>query len=237
MDRRETLKTLLAGSLATGIVLQGCKTGTSETEVTPDELSGGEGLYGRTPEEIERDDRLNGEKYLNDHELATIAILADIICPKDEVSGSATEAGVVEFIDFIVKDMPSHQLPVRGGLAWLDHAMASAYGKAFKDCSETEQIAMVDQIAYPLKAKPEMSQGVKFFNYMRNLVMTGFYTSEMGIKDVGYKGNMPNFWDGVPDDVLAKHEFKYDENLLPKYITSDARAEIIQWDDKGNIIA
>ena len=101
--------------------------------------------------------------------------------------------------------MPEHQTPMRGGLRWLDMHCLTRYDKAFKDCNHTQQMEMVDEIAWPKKAKPEMQQGVAFLNLMRNLTATGFYTSEIGVKDVGYKGNAPNQWNGVPDDVLKQY--------------------------------
>jgi hypothetical protein len=150
-------------------------------------------------------------------------VLADIIIPKDEVSGSASEAGVPAFIDFIVKDMPHYQTPLRGGLRWLDVQMMNQYNNAFKDCTPAQQIAMVDQIAYPEKAKPAMSQGVQFFNMMRNLTATGFYTTQMGIKDLGYMGNQPNQWNGVPDDVLKQYGYAYSEKELKECISFDVQ--------------
>jgi gluconate 2-dehydrogenase gamma chain len=70
---------------------------------------------------------------------------------------------------------------------------------------------MVDQIAYPEQAKPEMSQGVAFFSLVRNLTATGFFTSQMGIKDLGYVGNTPNNWPGVPDEVLKQYGLSYED--------------------------
>src|SRR6202023_4363486 len=97
-------------------------------------------------------------------EMKTITILADIIIPKDEVSGSASDAKVPDFIELIVKDMPKHQTPMRGGLRWLDMQCLRRYEKPFRDCSQSQQLEMVDAIAWPKKAKPEMAQGVAFFN-------------------------------------------------------------------------
>ncbi|MEJ0080159.1 MAG: gluconate 2-dehydrogenase subunit 3 family protein [Puia sp.] len=112
--------------------------------------------------------------------MAIITLLGDIIIPKDEISGSASDAQVPAFFEFIVKDKPEHQTPLRGGLRWLDVQCLNHFNKAFKDCEHAQQMEMVDNIAWPKKAKPEMLQGVAFFNLMRNLVATGFYTSEMG---------------------------------------------------------
>lgn len=108
---------------------------------------------------------------------------------------------------------------MRGGLRWLDVQCLKQYGKAFTDCDHQQQIAMVDQIAYPAKAKPEMKQGVSFFNLMRNLTLTGFFTSEMGVKDLGYAGNTPNRWNGVPDEVLKQYGLAYSEKELKECVS------------------
>jgi hypothetical protein len=169
-------------------------------------------------EEAEYEKKLEAETFFTTHEMATITLLADYIIPKDEVSGSASEAGVPAFIEFIVKDMPQHQTPMRGGLKWLDLECFERYQKAFKDADTKQQLEMIDAIAYPEKAKPEMKQGVAFFNLMRNLTATGFYTSEMGIKDIGYVGNRPNQWTGVPDDILKQYNLAYTEKELKECI-------------------
>jgi hypothetical protein len=78
---------------------------------------------------------------------------------------------------------------------------------------------MIDAIAYPAKAAPDMKQGVSFFNLMRNLTVTGFYTSEMGVKDLGYMGNKPNQWNGVPKDVLDQYGLTYTEKDLKDCIS------------------
>ena len=79
----------------------------------------------------------------------------------------------------------------------------------------------MDDIAFPEKAKPELQQGVAFFNTMRDLTACGFFTSEIGIKDLGYVGNRPNQWDGVPEDVLAQYGLKYDERTLAESVKFD----------------
>lgn len=200
MNRRESLKTLGIGTLSAGVLLEACKTKPKDVVVAVDDSANAD----RQPGEIERDKRLNTEKFFSTHEMATITILADIIIPKDEHSGSASDAKVPEFIEFIVKDMPDNQVPMRGGLRWLDMQCLNRYGNPFKDCNTKQQIEMVDEMAYPAKAKPEMQQGVSFFNRMRNLTASGFYTTKIGIDDLGYVGNRPNKWEGVPTDII-KH--------------------------------
>lgn len=160
---------------------------------------------GRTPVEIARDKKLASEKFFDDHEMATIAVLCDIIIPKDDRSGSATDAKVPEFINFIANDMPDYQTQLRGGLRWMDVQSLNRYGKSFVDATHDQQIELVTEIAYPEKAKPEMQQGVSFFNTMRDLTATGFFTTKMGIDDLGYVGNSPNKWTGVPLDVLKQY--------------------------------
>jgi len=97
---------------------------------------------------------------------------------------------------------------MRGGLKWLDIQCLSRYQKTFKDASPEQRIDMVDDIAYPNKVKPGMAQGVAFFNKMRDLTASGFFTSEIGVKDMEYMGNTPNQWRGVPDDVLKQYGFE-----------------------------
>ena len=207
MNRRESLRALGLTTISTALLLDACKTGLDKTAKVIDK-GNVEATAGLQEFEIERLKRLNSEKFFTEHELSTITILADIIIPKDDISGSASEAKVPEFIEFIVKDMPDHQLPMRGGLKWLDLQCFTRYGNAFKACTAAQQIEMVTAIAYPKKAKPEMQQGVVFFNRMRNLTASGFYTSQIGIKDIGYVGNAPNKWEGVPADVLAQYKMQ-----------------------------
>jgi gluconate 2-dehydrogenase subunit 3-like protein len=221
MDRRKSLKALALGSLSAGVLLEACKTDDKKDAAKADAAGPAKPKIDRMPEETEVYNAVISKQFFTAEEMATITILGDIIIPKDDVSGSASDAKVPDFIEFIVKDMPQHQLPMRGGLRWLDMQCLKNHEKAFKDCTAEQQIAMVDQIAYPKKAKPEMSAGVSFFNLVRDLVCTGFYTSEMGVKDVGYVGNRPNQWNGVPDDVLKQYNLAYSEKELKECISFD----------------
>jgi gluconate 2-dehydrogenase gamma chain len=204
MNRRESLKAIGLGTLSTTMLLDACKPGDKKLAEENTGLAGPLEA-GRLPEEIERNKKLNAEKFFTAHEMATITVLADIIIPKDAKSGSASDAKVPEFIEFIVKDMPRRQVPMRGGLRWLDLQCLNRYNKTFVDAGSAQQIEMVTEIAYPQKAKPEMQQGVSFFNRMRDLTATGFFTTKMGIEDLGYVGNVPNKWTGVPADVLKQY--------------------------------
>ena len=216
MDRRKYLKTLAVGSLGATALLQGCETPKQEVAKTP------AFTIDRTPDELAREQKLLSETFFDEHEMKTIRLLADIIIPKDETSGSASDAKVPEFIEFIVKDMPRHQTPMRGGLKWLDIQCMKRFNADYASCSSSQQIEMVDEIAFPEKAKPEMKQGVAFFNLMRDLTATGFFTSEIGIKDLGYAGNKPNQWDGVPQEVLDQYGLKYDDRTLAESVKFDS---------------
>jgi hypothetical protein len=138
------------------------------------------------------------------HEWATVGLLANLVIPKDERSGSAGDAGAPEFIDFMMTDRPELQVPMRGGLGWLDAESRSRFGKPFRELAAAEQTAILDDIAYPLKARPEFSHGVAFFSRFRDMVATGFFTSRIGIDDLQYKGNVPNpMWDGCPEETYT----------------------------------
>ncbi len=212
MDRRDSIKAMFIGTVSASVLIEACKNASTTVAVAADD--------DRMQEEKDYLVKIKAEpKFFDEHEMATITVLGDIIIPKDAVSGSASEAKVPEFIEFIVKDMTEHQVPVRGGLKWLDLHSFKKHGKSFVSCSKQEQIGIVDEIAYPKKAKPEVAQGVSFFNKMRDLVTTGFYTAEIGVKDLGYMGNTPNQWNGVPDDVLKHHGFAYTEKELKECIS------------------
>jgi gluconate 2-dehydrogenase gamma chain len=218
MKRRESIKAILVGTVASSVLVDACKTADEKTKAAEQPAAS---TIDRMKEEAAYEAKLEKETFFTTHEIATIAVLSDIIIPKDEVSGSATDAKVPDFIEFIVKDMPHYQTPMRGGLRWLDLQCFDRYQKAFKDCTAKQQIDMVDEIAYPEKAKPEMKQGVAFFNLMRNLTASGFYTTEMGVKDIGYAGNTPNQWNGVPADVLKQYGLSYSEKDLKDCISFD----------------
>ena len=207
MNRRESLKAIGLGTLSATAFLESCKPKGEKLAEDTNTQNGPDEEVGRLPTEVERDKKLKEEKFFNPHEMATITVLGDIIIPKDARSGSASDAKVPEFIEFIVKDMPEHKTPMRGGLRWLDVQCLNRYNTTFREASSQQQIDMVTMIAYPKKAKPEMAQGVAFFSRLRDLTATGFFTSEMGVKDIGYVGNSPNAWTGVPADVLKSHGF------------------------------
>jgi gluconate 2-dehydrogenase gamma chain len=233
MERREYLKLMLAGSVGAGMLFTAA---CSREDLVISEKILASGSYGRTEEEKDLDQRLNSETFFTDHERKTVGVLCDIIIPADEVSGSASDARVPDFIEFMMKDIPDFQIPTRGGLMWLDSQCNSLFGKVFIDCTKTEMLSMIDKIAWPDTAASGMEYGVRFFNRMRNLTATGFFTSQIGIGDLGYMGNRPNVWDGVPDDVLTMHGLFYDRKTMDECIKPADRNRLAIWDENGNIL-
>ena len=150
-------------------------------------------------------------KFFTAQEFETVKVLADLIIPKDERSGSATEAGAPEFIDYILSEYPDNQVAVRGGLAWLDNEMRDRTGgKAFVAAAPAQQTALLDDLAFPAKTRPELSQGAEFFTRFRDMTASAFFSSKMGVADLQYMGNtFVTQWDGCPPAALAKLGVRY----------------------------
>jgi gluconate 2-dehydrogenase gamma chain len=130
-------------------------------------------------------------KYFSPHQYQTLLLLCDAIVPKDEVSGGAVEAGAPEFIDLLTSENGEYQAQLGWGLMWLDNFCTDRYGQSFVKCALAQQKEVLDLIAYRKNAEgnPSLSQGIAFFAALRKFVCDGFYTSEIGIKDLRYVGN------------------------------------------------
>jgi hypothetical protein len=144
-------------------------------------------------------------KFFTPAEFRTVGILADMIIPRDERSGSATDAGVPEFMDFVMIDRPNNQKWIRPGLAWIDAQSTTRFGKPFADVSVAQREQILNDIAWPARAPATVADGVTFFNRFRDLTSSGFWSSRIGVKDLRYIGNTfnPN-WNGCPPEALAK---------------------------------
>lgn len=211
MKRRDSLKYLGLASVSGLAVAAGCKTTTDEHahhQITP----ASDHPFGDLPADSTispahqkmKDEILLQKKFFTDHERASLKKLVDVIIPADATSGSASDAGTVEFIEFMMWDVPANQTPMRGGLRWLDLECHERFGKAFLDCKPEEYEKVLDDIAFPEVARPEMSQGVAFFNIARNFACTGFFTSKIGVEYLGYLGNKAAAWDGPPQEWLDR---------------------------------
>ena len=147
-------------------------------------------------------------KFFNAHEWDTVRVLVDLIIPRDERSGSATDAGVPEFMDTLMMDetdgprpKEDRQTAMRGGLLWLDAQCRRRFGHDFTACTDTERTALLDDIAY---VKPGENPH-PFFAGFRDLTASGFWSSRMGIEDIGYRGNtFVREWKGTPPEVKAR---------------------------------
>jgi gluconate 2-dehydrogenase gamma chain len=144
-------------------------------------------------------------KQFTPDEWRLVRLLVNYIIPRDARSGSATDAGVPEFMDFMLGENAGMRTWMRNGIAWLNGECRRVNGKGFVSCSDAERRAVLDTIAYPKKAAPEAKPGVDFFNSFRNLTSSGFWTSRIGIRDIGYLGNVPVAkWEGTPVEVIRK---------------------------------
>jgi hypothetical protein len=168
-------------------------------------------------------------KALTEHEFRTVTRLAELIVPKDEVSGSGAEAGAPEFIDTLAGQNATLAEIYHGGLAWLDAEMRKRYGATFVGAKASEQEAMLDLLVaeeqaearrreeelvyrrsedykgfsgYTVKRASELGVGVKFFDWVRKMTVDAFYTSAMGIKDLGFRGNRAWSSYRVPEECI-----------------------------------
>ena len=154
-------------------------------------------------------------KFFSAHEWKTVRTLADIIIPRDDRSGSATDAKAPEFMDFMLAEKDtseSSRVQMRGGLAWLDNEMRARFGTDFLSSSDGERKTLLDDIAYPKKATPANKRGSAFFDRFRASVASAFYSSAMGWQDLRYIGNVfnPN-WNGCPPEATRKLGVSYEE--------------------------
>ena len=231
MNRRDSLKYIAAGTFASSFLLTGCEWA-EEEKVTQ---SLWKYKYGRTPKEMTHDNAILAQQFFTAEELALITNLGHFILPGNEI-GDIEKAEVPAFIEFMAKDYPPFQEPLRKGLKTLNEKANSSFSKDFIALSESEKKELIDPIAYPDEAAEALKEQVSFFTLMRNLVMTGYFTSEVGIKDLGYLGNQPNVWDGVPEEVLKEHGMAYPAEWESKFLNIAERNTKAEWDSDGNLI-
>lgn len=199
MNRRDSLKIMGAASVAAGsFTWTACEVEEAQQKVAD--------KYAHYRNLSEEDREMLEKQFFTDHEYETVKVLVELIIPPDDKSGGANEARVPEFIDFMMFDYndPARQTAMRGGLKWLDMECLHRYNKSFIECTKNQQTAVLDDIAYPEQAKPEMRHGVAFFNSMRDLTASGFWSSRIGVEDIGYLGNKATNWTGPPKEALEQ---------------------------------
>ena len=154
-------------------------------------------------------------RFFTAKEWRTVRMLADYVIPRDDRSGSATDSKAPEYMDFVMQDdltSENNRIAMRGGLAWLDNECRKRFGgKTFVQATDAERKQVLDDIAYPRRAKPEHAAGVSFFNRFRDMTAAGFFSSAMGWRDLRYIGNVFNpGWDGCGDAANAKLGVSHD---------------------------
>ena len=119
-----------------------------------------------------------------------------------------------------------------------DELCSEKFGLKLLECSESQIKLLFDEISYEDKSLRDQKESVKLFATFRGMVVTGYFTSEIGIKDLDYKGNTPNVWDGVPNDVLDQYKgiVSYDKEWIDKCVDQSKRGEIAEWDEEGNLL-
>jgi len=141
-------------------------------------------------------------KCFTSHHFATLKKLADMIIPADEHSAGASEAGAAEFIDLLSSRNPELAAVFNGGMTWLDETMHRRYNADFIKSSAEQQKAILDSLAWSKNVTPETAYGVRFWTSLRNMVVDAFYTSPVGVRDLGYMGNTVVSKFQVPDEAV-----------------------------------
>jgi hypothetical protein len=200
MDRRRALELIGAAGVAP---LAGAFAWTSE------EVSRGaaQALARRTAQPV-----AVAPDFFTQHEWEMVRLLVDLVIPADERSPAATAAGVPEFLDFMMVDgTEARRTAMRGGLAWLDSETRERHGVTFLAAGDAERRALLDDIAWPERARPELQSGVAWFNSFRDLTGAGFFSSRIGYQDLQYLGNtFVAEWTGCPEAALRKLGISYD---------------------------
>lgn len=152
--------------------------------------------------------RISWEMQLTTAELTTLAALCDMIIPADEKSPSASQVGVPAYINEYVSAPPERYkralVQVRGGLVWINVESAKRFaGKRFEALTNDQKTSICDDICFTKTAKPEFQQAAQFFDRVRDITAEAFYTTDEGMKDIGYVGNVAlTSFDGPPPEVL-----------------------------------
>ena len=237
MKRRDSIKTMFLGSIGASLTLNSCIT--TEDKVMLDQVW--KYNYGRTYEELKWDYKVLTSKFFSDSELKTIEKIANIILPPNE-KGNIKDAGVVELFEIIAKDFstPAHdeygEKVLRRGLNVFDKICNERFGVNLIDCSDDQIKSVFDSIAFNDNKDESLQEAIRLFAVYRGMVLTGYFTSEVGINDLGYKGNTPNVWDGVPDDVLKDYSVSYDDEWISRCVDQSKRNDLAEWDDDGNLL-
>lgn len=136
-------------------------------------------------------------------EYRTLERLTDLIIPVEDGKPGALAAGAAAWIDSIASENDQLKKIYKDGFAWLDATMVKRGASSFAAATAAEQTALLDVIAYRRNQTPELAPGIEFFAWVRRMTADAFYTSEIGIKDIDYRGNAPSFTYVVPAESIA----------------------------------
>lgn len=195
MNRREMLASIAAGAAALSIPREGLEAAAAHAH---------DALEAEAVAEQQGRQQAYAPKNFTDDEYRLVQLLVDFVIPRDARSGSATQAGVPQFMDFILGEYPGNRTWMKDGIAWMNAECRRRFDKGFISCSDAQRREVLDAIAYPRRARAEDRAGVDFFTRFRNLTSSGFWTSRIGIADIGFLGNRPvGEWVGTPPNVLT----------------------------------
>ncbi len=195
MNRREMLASIAAGAAALSIPREGLEAAAAHAH---------DAVEAEAVAERQGRQQAYVPKNFTDDEYRLVQLLVDYVIPRDARSGSATQAGVPQFMDFILGEYPGNRTWMKDGIAWMNAECRRRFDKGFISCSEAQRREVLDAIAYPRRARAEDRAGVDFFTRFRNLTSSGFWTSRIGIADIGFLGNRPvGEWVGTPPNVLT----------------------------------
>lgn len=204
MDRRTSIKWMLATAAAMNAAQ--LRAG----EVAARDVAANQAGYGTDPDLV-KEWKPGGPwpLTLTDHGRGTVTALCDLIIPADDHSPAASAVGVVDFIDeWISAPYPQQRADrelVLPGLAWIDEEAQKRFGTGFAGITEAQRAAIADDICSAARAAPQFAKAAKFFARFRDLTAGGFYTTPIGMKDIGYTGNVPlTTFDGPPIEALKK---------------------------------
>jgi gluconate 2-dehydrogenase gamma chain len=142
-------------------------------------------------------------KALNEHEYRTLEKLTDFIIPVENGKPGAVTAGAAAWIDMLASENAQLKDIYTNGIAWVDAAMKKRNAADFLSASATDQTGLLDQIAYRRNSSPELDPGIQFFAWARRMTVDAFYTSEIGIADIDYRGNRPQMTYPEPTEAIA----------------------------------
>jgi gluconate 2-dehydrogenase gamma chain len=179
ISRRELLKSLgvtaVAGSAFRGVSLEAAQ----QVHAMVSVQKAASPFGGYTP------------KFFSAHQYETLRALCQAIIPPGPEGGGALEAGTPEFLDLLTSENPEFQLQFGGGMMWLDSTCTGGYGQTYLECTSAQQEEILSLIAFRRNAEkdPRLGPGIEFFSLLRKGTADGFFTSEVGIKYLGYIGN------------------------------------------------